>query len=148
MVAVERRVVLDQGIDGGAVDREVGHHVEVFADDDLSVEDVVVGVVAMVDHVGELDHQACGVALAVSAGVGVVGRDAVVGQKLVVVQSVDDDAAAGALDIGCQVEPSTDEVQLLILQRVGINGDVGWQDGPDWVLGEGMASMEKGEGCH
>ena len=110
MVAVERRVVLDQGIDGGAVDREVGHHVEVFADDDLSVEDVVVGVVAMVDHVGEIDHQARSVALAVGAGVGVVGRDAVVGQELVVAQFVYDDAAAGAFDVGRQVEPAADKV--------------------------------------
>ena len=112
-------MVLDQGIDRGAIDGEVGHHVEVFADDDLSVEDIVVGVVAMVDHVGELDHQACGVALAVSAGVGVVGREAVVGQKLIVAQFVDDDAAAGAFNVGCQVEPAADEVQFLVLQGVG-----------------------------
>ena len=141
-------MVLDQRIDRGAVSGEVGHHVEIFADDDLPVEDVVVGVVAMVDHIGELDHQSCGVALAVGAGVGVVGWDAVVGQEFVVVEPVYDDAAAGALDIGCQVEPSADEIQLLVLQCVGINGDVGRQDGSHGVLGEGMATVEKGEERH
>ncbi len=141
-------MVLHQREDDGAIGREVGHHVEFLADDDLSVEDVVVSVVAMVDHIREFNHQTCRVALAVGAGIGVVGRDAVIGKKLVVAQFVDDDASTGALDVGRQVEPSADEVQFLILQRVGIYGDGGREDGPDWVLGEGMASMKKGEECY
>ena len=78
----------------------------------------------------------------------VVGRDAVVGQKLVVAQFIDDDASAGALDIGRQVEPSANEVQFLILQRVGVDGDGGREDGPDRVLWKGMASVEKGQERH
>lgn len=146
--AVVHGMVLDQGKDGGAVDGEIGHHIEVFADDDLSVEDIVVGIIAMVDYIRELDHQTRGVALAVGASVGVVGREAVVGQKLIVAQFVDDDAAAGAFNVGCQVEPAADEVQFLVLQGVGIDGDVGRQDRPIGVLGEGMASLEEEKECH
>lgn len=146
--AVIHGVVLHQREDDGAVGGEVGHHVKLLADDDLSVEDVVVGIIAMVDYIREFNHKASGVALAVSTGIGVVGRDAVVGQKLVVAQFIDDDASAGALDIGRQVEPSADEVQFLILQRVGVDGDGGREDWPDRVLWKGMASVEKGQERH
>lgn len=98
----------------------------------------------MVDNIREFDHQTRGVALLVCASVGVIWGNAVVGQKFVVVELVNDDASASAFNIGCQVKPSTDEVQFLVLQRVGINGDVGRQDGSDRVLGKGMASMEEG----
>ena len=137
-------MILHQGENNGAIGGKVGNHVKVVADDELAVQDVVIGVVAMVDHIRELDYQTRSVALLVGTGVWVVRRDAVVGQKFVVVEFVYDDASACAFDIGCQVKPSANEVQFLVLKRVGINGNVGRQDRPDWVLWERMASMEKG----
>ena len=77
----------------------------------------------MVDDKREVYDHSRGIALAVGAGIGLVGRYAVVGQKLRVAHAVDDDASAGAFHIGGDVEPATDEVQLLILQGVGVNCD-------------------------
>lgn len=72
------RVILDERIHYCTLGWEVGNHVR-FGDDDLSVQDVVIGVVAAVNHKREVDHQPSGVALAVGAGVWLVGRKAVVG---------------------------------------------------------------------
>ena len=99
----------------------------------------------MVNDKGEIHHHACGVALAIGAGIGLVGRDAVVGQKLGVVHAVDDDASAGAFHVGSDIEPATDEVQLLILQGVGVNRDGCRQDRPVGILRDGLASMEEGQ---
>ena len=126
----------------GAVGGETGDHVR-LADDDLSVQDVVVGVVAMVDDKGELDHEACGVALAVGAGVRLIGRQAVVGQKLRVAVTVDDDASAGAFHLGGDVKPSAHEVKILILKCIGIDGDGGEEDGPVGVLGKLAATSHE-----
>ena len=108
-------MVLYQRIHYCAVSGEAGHHVKVVVDDDLSVQDVVVGVVAMIHPVGELDHEACGVSISIGAGVRFVGRDTVVGQKLRVALPIDNDASAGAFNVGGDIEPAADEVQLLIL---------------------------------
>lgn len=113
--SVIRGVILHQGEDDGAISGEVGHHVEILADDDLSVEDVVIGIIAMVDHVREFYHEACGIALAVGAGVGVVGRDAIVGQKLVVAGVKDDDATAGAFNVSNDIDPIVIVFQVMPL---------------------------------
>ena len=129
----------------GAVGGETGDHIG-LADDDLSVQDVVVGVVTMVDDKGELDHEACRVALAVGAGVRLVGRQAVVGQELRVAVTVDDDASAGAFHFGGDVDPSAYEIKILILKRIGIDGDGGEEDGSVGVLGKLAAASH--EECH
>ena len=98
----------------------------------------------MVNDKGEIHHHACGVAMAIGAGIGLVGRDAVVGQKLGVVHAVDDDASAGAFHVGSDIEPAADKVQLLILQGVRVNRDGCRQDRPVGVLRNGLASMEEG----
>ena len=96
--AVIRGVVLYQRENHGAFGGEIGNHVG-RANNDLPVQDVVVGVVAAVHHKGEIDYESCRVALAVSAGIGFVGRYAVVSQKLCLALAVDDDASAGAFHI-------------------------------------------------
>ena len=115
LASIIHGVVLNQRIDSRAIGREVGNHVDIVADDDLPIQYVVVGVVAVVDHIREFHHQACRVALAIGAGIGVVGWDAVVGKKLGITQFIDDNASAGAFDVGCEIEPSADIVQLLVL---------------------------------
>ena len=76
-----------------AIGGETGNHVG-FADDDLSIQDVIVSIVAVVDDKGEIHHHSRGVAMAVGAGIGFVGRHAVVGQELRFVHAIDDDATA------------------------------------------------------
>ena len=70
-----------------------------------------------------LDHKAGGVAMAVGAGIRLVGRNAVVSQELRVAKAVNDDASAGAFDIGGDVEPAADEVEFLVFYGVGVNRD-------------------------
>ena len=91
-------MVLYEWINRCAVGGEIGNLVG-FSDDDLSVEDVVVGVVATVDDEGEVDHKAGRLALVVGTGVGFVRRYAVIGQKLRVALTIDNDATAGAFHI-------------------------------------------------
>ena len=120
-VPVVLRVVLDEWIHDCAFSREVGNHVKRFVDNDLSVQDVVVGIVAAVNHIGEVDHEACRVALAVGAGVRLVGGEAVVGEEFILTLAVNDDTSASALHFRRDVNPTTNEVNLLILKRVGID---------------------------
>ena len=140
--AVISGVVLDQGEYRSSVGGEVGNHVW-LADDDLSIQDIVVCVVAMVDDKGEIHNHSRGVALTVGAGVRFVGRHTVVCQKLCVAHSVDDDASAGAFHVGGDVEPTAHEVQLLVLHGVGVNGNRCRQDRPIGILGTGRASMDE-----
>ena len=137
-------MVLYQWIHRRAVGGETGNHVG-FADDELSVQDIVISVVAAVNDKGEIHHHSGGVAMAVGAGVGLVGRYAVVGQKLCFALSVDDDASAGAFHICGDVNPATDEVNLIVLHGVGVDRDGRWQDRPVGVLREFPATREKGQ---
>ena len=136
-----------QRINHGAVGGKIGNHVG-LADDDLPVEDVVVGVVAAVHHKGEVHHKSRRVALTVGAGIGLVGRYAVVSQKLVVAHAVDDDASAGAFHIGGDVDPSAYEVQVLILHGVRVNRNRVGQERPVGVLRVFLASMQQGQECY
>ena len=107
-------MVLYQRIHRRAIGGEAGNHVR-FTDDNLPIQDIVISVVAVVDDKGEVHNHSSGVAMAVGAGIGVVGRYAVVGQEFRVAHAVDDDATAGAFHVGSDVEPAADEVQFLIL---------------------------------
>ena len=103
--------------------------------DDLSVEDVVIGVVAAVDDEGEVDDKSSGIAVTVGAGIGLVGWHTVVCQEFGIALTVDNQASAVALHVGGDVEPSANEIEALILgvvqiQRYGIR-----QDRPVGVLG-------------
>lgn len=140
LMAIVNRAVLDERIDGRAIGGEIGNLVG-LSHDELSIQDVVISVVALVDHERKFDHHARGVAVAVGAGIGLVGRDTVESEKIDVVHAVYDDAAAGALHVGGKIEPATGEVQLLVLKRVGIDGDGRAQKGPVGVLWILLASV-------
>ena len=88
-------MVLDEGENRSAIRGEIRNHVR-LSDDDLPVQYVIVGVVATVDDEREVHHQTRGVALAVGAGIWLVGRESVVGQELRFALAVDNDASAGA----------------------------------------------------
>ena len=137
-------MVLYQWIHGRAIGGEAGNHVG-LADDNLSIQDVVVGIVAAVDDKGEIYNHSCGGAMAVGAGVGFVGRHAVVGHKLRVAHAVDDDATAGAFHVGGYVKPTAYEVQFLILEGVGVNRNGCWKDRPVGVLGVFLAARDEGQ---
>ena len=119
LASVESGVVLNQRINHRAISGKIGNHVW-FTDNELAVQDVVVGVVASVDNEREVHHKTGGVALTVGAGIGFVGWHSVVSQKLRVALPVNDDASAGAFHIGGDVKPAADEVQIIILICVGI----------------------------
>ena len=63
----------------------------------------------MVDDEWGVCHHTGGVALAVGAGIGFIGRHTVVGEKLGVAIAVDDNATACAFHWGDKVFPSADE---------------------------------------
>ena len=96
----------------------------------------------------KINYKSGSVAVAVGAGIWLVGRHTVVGQKLCVVHAVDNDASAGAFHICRDVEPTTDEVQLLILKSVGVNRDRCRENRSVRILRDGCASMEKGQKNH
>ncbi len=112
-------VILDKWIHRHAFSREIWDHVR-LGNDDLSVQYVVVGVVATIHHKGEVDHKACRVALAVGAGVRFIGWKTVVGEKFILAQTVNDDTSASAFYLGSEVYPAADEVNFLILKGVWI----------------------------
>lgn len=141
LVAIVGGVVLDKGVDGCSSGREIRNHVG-LANDDLSIQDVVVGVVAAIHHEGEVDDHSRGVALAVGAGIGLVGRQSVVGQKLVVAQPIHDDASAGTLHFRSEVNPAACHVKCLILKRVWVNREVERGFGPIRILGIAFASLQ------
>ena len=98
LVPIESGVILNQRINHRAVGGKIGNHVW-FTDNELAVQDVVVGVVASVDNEWEVYHKTGGVALTVGAGIRFVGRHAVVGQKLRVALPVYDDTSASAFHV-------------------------------------------------
>lgn len=113
-------MILDERVDGYALSGEVGNHIR-LSHYDLSIQDVVIGVVAMVDHKREVHHEACGVTLAIGTGVGFVRGQSVVGKEFVLALPVDDDASTRAFHFGSDVNPSADEVNILILKSVRVN---------------------------
>lgn len=141
--AIKSGVVLNQWVNDIAVGGEIGNHIG-FTDDELAVQNVVVGVVAEVDDKGEVDHEACGVAVAVGTGIGFVGRHTVEGQELGVALAVHDDASACALHISGDVNPAAHEIQVIILHGVGVDGDGIRQYRPIGILGNRMASVKEG----
>ena len=143
-VAIIRRVVLYQRIDHGAVGGEIGNHVG-LADDDLSVEDVVVGVVAAVHHKGEVDHHSRCMALAVGAGIGCIGWHPVKGKELRVALPINDDASAGAFHVRSDVDPSAYRIQIMILHRVRVNRNREGENGPVGILGVFLAPVHQGQ---
>ena len=104
-MTIELRMVLDERKDGSTIGGEIRNHIG-LADDELSVQYVVIGIVAVVDDEGEIHHHSCGVALAVGAGVRLIGRHTVVDKKLVVVVTVHDETSACAFDGGGDIFPS------------------------------------------
>ena len=97
-MSVVLRVVLYERVNHLLIGLENGNHVG-FGDDDLPVQDIVVGIVAAVHHEGKVDYKASGVALAIGAGIRCVGWQAVISEELVLALAVDDDATACAFHL-------------------------------------------------
>lgn len=140
-------MVLDKRVDWNALGGEVGNHVG-LGDDDLSVQDIVVGVVAMVDHKGEIDHESGGVPLAIGAGVRLVGGQTVVGQKFVLTLAEDDDSPTGAFHFRGKINPSTGKVNLLILKQVRVDGERERRSGPVGVFRILLAALQRCQECY
>ena len=140
-------MVLYERVNRSAVGGKTGYFVR-FGNDDLSVKDVVIGIVAAVDNEREVYHKTGSIAMAVGAGIGLVGRNAVVGQKLRVALTVDDDAPTGALHVGSDIEPPAHKVQVVILHGVRINRDRGWENRPVGVFRVVFAPMNERQECY
>ena len=129
-------MVLYQGVHHRAIGGEIRNLIG-SGNDDLPIQDIIIGIVASVYHKGEVHHQTGRVAVAVGAGIGLVGWEAVVGKKLVGTQSVNDDASAGALDFRGDVKPITYKIKFVINRDgIGENGSVG-------VLGIFMTGLQE-----
>ena len=76
-VSVESGAVLNQGINHCAIGRKVRNHVR-LSNVELPVQYAIVGIVAAVDDKWKINHKSGGVALAVGAGIGLVGGHAVI----------------------------------------------------------------------
>lgn len=140
-------MVLYERVNRCAICGKAGYFVG-LGNDDLSVKDVVIGIVAAVDDEREVYHKTAGGAMAVGAGIGLVGRNAVVGQKLSVALAVDDDTSAGAFHIGSDIEPPAHEVQVVVLHGVWINRDRGRENRPIGVFGVVFAPMNERQECY
>lgn len=140
-------MVLYERVNRCAVGGKTGYFVG-LGNDDLSVKDVVIGIVAAVDDEREVYHKTAGGAMAVGAGIGLVGRNAVVGQKLRVALAVDDDTSAGAFHIGSDIEPPAHEVQVVVLHGVWINRDRGGENRPVGVFRVVFAPMNERQECY
>ncbi len=114
MAPIELGVILDERENRLAVGGEIRDFVW-FGDDDLPIQNVVVSVVAAVDDKREVHHKTGGVALTVGAGIWLIGRQAVVDQKLCVVLAVDDKASAGAFHIGGDIFPAAHKPKIMVL---------------------------------
>ena len=143
-VAIIGGVVLYQRIDHGAVGGEIGNHVGLCYNE-LSVQDVIVGVIATVDDKRRIHHKSGGVALAVGAGIGFIGWHPVKGKELRVALPINDDASAGAFHVGSNVDPSAHRIQIMILHRVRVNRNRGGENGPVGILGVFLAPMHQGQ---
>ena len=111
-MSVELRVILNERVNHALVGLENGNHVR--ADDDLTIQNVVVGIVAAIHHKGKVDHKACGVTVAVGACIGVVWGQTVIGQKLRLALSIDNDTAACAFNVGSEINPFADEIKIVV----------------------------------
>ena len=107
----------------------------------------------MVNNEGVIHNHSCGVAFAVGAGIGVVGRHSVVGServvKIVGVGPTENyDASAGAFHFGSYVFPSADGMQILVLHLVGIDRDRIRQKWPVGVFRVFLAAVQQGQGAY
>ena len=71
--------------------------------------------------------------MGVGAGIGCVGRKTVVGDELVLRITIHDDASACAFWVGGEIHPTTYHVEFLVMEIVGINGEVDDSVGIVWV---------------
>ncbi len=95
-----------------------------------------------------LNHKAGSVAVAVGAGVRLIGRNTVVGDEHIFYTvgigcAKNNNATAGAFHFGSDILPATNGMQLLILHLVWVNRDRIRQKRPIGVFGEFLAPMQK-----
>ena len=104
----------------------------------------------MVDDKGEVNHEACRVALAVGAGIRLVRGQTVVGNESIfhvfgIGPAENNNASAGTFYIGSDVFPSSNGIQILVLYLVEIDRDRIRQKWPVGVFGILLASMQAGQ---
>lgn len=104
-------MVLEQGIDA-------------FALEEVAVDDVVLDVVAVVHHKGEIDDQSGAFFLAVAAGVRLVGRQTVIRPELGLREAIHDEASAGAALVGGEIHETAHRPQVVIMPVAQGDGDV------------------------
>ncbi len=110
----------------------------------------------MVDDEGVVHYQARGVALAVSAGVRLIGRHTVIDEKLIVAIAEDYEASAGAFNVCCDVNPVKKGAQgminlgrwVVIMSRVWVYSDGIRQYRPVRVFGILLATVQEGKECY
>lgn len=92
-----------------------------------------------------IDHQPGAVAVGVAAGVGEIGRQAVVGAEFILVQPVDDDTSAGAHGVGCIILVAPDNVEFILMDAVRVDGEVDHGIGIVGIL-VGLRTAREGQG--
>ena len=84
------------------------------------------------------------IGIIIGAGIWLVGRQTVVSKEFVLAQAINDDAPACAFHFRCEVNPTTDVVNLLILKCVGVNRETEWRRRSVGVLGILFAAVQQG----
>ena len=141
------RVVLYQRVHYRACGGEIGNLIG-FSNNKLSVQDIVIGIIASVDDKREIHHQSCCVALTVGTRIRFVGRDAVIGQKFCFSLAIYDKTAAGALNVWCNIKPTTDEIKFLILHGVRVDGNAEREQRLIGVLRIFFAAIQDSQAAH
>ena len=141
-----------QIIDRCAIGGKTGYHVGI-ADDNLSVQDVIISVVAVINDKWKFHHHSCSVALAVGAGIGFVGRHTVVRSECIfhivsIGPAENNDTTAGAFHFGSDVFPSTYGMQIMVLHLVWVNRDRIRQKWPVWVFRVFLAAVQQGQDAY
>ena len=104
-------MVLEQGIDSIPLEK-------------VAIDDVVLDVVAVIDHEGEIDYQTGAFALAVAAGIRLVGRQAVIDPELGLVEPIHDQSPARGEIFWSEVHIATHETQIVVLQVVEVDAEI------------------------
>ena len=110
LVSVVAGVVLDQWINP-------------FAFDDVAIDDIVLDFVAVVHDERQIHYQTGEVAALVGA-FWMVGRNSVVSPEFILIKPINDNSATGAFRVGCKIHPTAHRIEFLIVQGVGIDGEV------------------------
>ena len=126
-------MVLDEGIDALSLE-------------DVTINNIVFDVVAIVQHKRQINDQSGAVAIAVAAGIGVIGRQTVISPEFVLIQPVNNDAATGAHRVGGVILESSHGVEFILMECVRVNGEIDDAVGVIGVLVNLSAALHQGGG--